>query len=103
MLFRSEGTVDSLVSATKGKFKTCKVLNPTGEEILARYGILGDRKTAVIEMAAASGLQLTPQEKQNPLHTTTYGTGQLILDALKSGCRNFIIGMKSRELMSLFG
>ncbi len=88
-----EGTVDSLVSATKGKFKTCKVLNPTGKEILARYGILGDRKTAVIEMAAASGLQLIPQEKQNPLHTTTYGTGQLILDALKSGCRNFIIGI----------
>jgi len=88
-----EGTVDSLVSATDGKFKTCKVLNPIGEEITAKYGILGDMKTAVIEMAAASGLPLIPREKQNPLYTSTYGTGQLILNALNSGCRNFIIGI----------
>ncbi|RKY57040.1 MAG: glycerate kinase, partial [Candidatus Neomarinimicrobiota bacterium] len=88
-----EGTVDSLVSATDGKFKTCKVLNPIGKEITAKYGILGDKKTAVIEMAAASGLPLIPREKQNPLYTSTYGTGQLILNALNSGCTNFVIGI----------
>jgi len=88
-----EGTVDSLVSATDGKYKTCKVLNPIGEEITAKYGILGNGKTAVIEMAAASGLPLIPREKQNPLYTSTYGTGQLISNALNSGCRNFIIGI----------
>jgi glycerate kinase len=61
--------------------------------VLATFGILGDKSTAVIEMAAASGLPLVPPEKRNPLITTTYGTGQLIKYALDYGCRKMIIGI----------
>jgi glycerate kinase len=64
-----------------------------GNEVLASYGILGDKKTAVIEMAEASGLTLVPENKRNPLITNTYGTGQLIKAALDQGCRKMIIGI----------
>ncbi|MCK4241573.1 MAG: glycerate kinase, partial [Candidatus Atribacteria bacterium] len=70
-----------------------KVTDPLGCEVLAHYGILGDKKTAVIEMAEASGLTLVPENKRNPLITTTYGTGQLIKVALDQGCRKMIIGI----------
>ena len=76
-----EGTVSALVK------------NPIGYEIIANYGILGDQKTGVIEMSAASGLTLIKPEQRNPLLTTTYGTGQLILSALNDGCRRLIIGI----------
>lgn len=88
-----EGTVDALVKATNGRIEKCRVINPIGEEIEAKYGVLGDKKTVAIEMAAASGISLIPEGKRNPLHTTTYGTGQLILNALKKGYKNFIIGI----------
>lgn len=88
-----EGTVDALVSSTNGTLKQHIVRDPLGNPVTATYGILGDGETAVIEMAAASGLPLVPPEKRNPLHTTTFGTGELILAAVAAGCRKFIIGI----------
>lgn len=88
-----EGTVQSLVDATGGQLLVEPVADPLGNEIEAEYGILGDRTTAVIEMAAASGLTLVPPNRRNPLVTTTYGTGQLIKAALDRGCRKLIIGI----------
>lgn len=87
-----EGTVSALVAGTGGIFKEVSVTGPLGERISATYGILKD-KTAVIEMAAASGLTLVPEDKRNPLFTTSYGTGELILAALGEGCRKIIIGI----------
>jgi glycerate kinase len=88
-----DGTVQCLVNATGGKILREKVTGPLGEEVFASYGILGDKKTAVIEMAEASGLTLVPENKRNPLITTTYGTGQLIKAALDQGCWKMIIGI----------
>ncbi len=88
-----EGTVETLVEATGGKIESVEVTGPLGEKVKASYGILGDEKTAVIEMAAASGLPLVPPEKRDPSRTTTYGTGELIKAALQEGCRKFIIGI----------
>jgi glycerate 2-kinase len=88
-----EGTVDALVSATGGQICHTSVADPLGDPITAHWGILGDGKTAVIEMAAASGLPLLAQEKRNPLFTTTRGTGELIRAALDAGLRKIIIGI----------
>lgn len=88
-----EGTVESLVTSTNGKFITKKVKDPLMRDIEGFYGILGDNNTAVIEMAAASGLPLLKEYEKNPLYTSTFGTGQLIKDALDRGCRDFIIGL----------
>ena len=88
-----EGTVQALVDATGGEIITSEVTGPLGERVNAHWGVLNDRVTAVIEMAAASGLPLVPPEKRNPLITTTYGTGELILAALAKGCRKLIIGI----------
>ncbi len=88
-----DGTVQCLINATGGEILREKVTGPLGDEVLASYGILGDKKTAVIEMAEASGLTLIPENKRNPLVTTTYGTGQLIKAALDQGCRKMIIGI----------
>ncbi len=88
-----EGTVQSLVDATGGHIQTQRVLGPLGNEVEAEFGILADGETAVIEMAAASGLTLVPPDKRNPLRTTTYGTGQLIRAALETGCKRLIIGI----------
>ncbi len=86
-----DGTLDSLVFSTKGQFKDVPALDPIGREIIAQYGILGDRKTAVIEMSIASGLTILKKNELNPLITTTYGTGQLIQQALDDGFRRLII------------
>lgn len=88
-----EGTVQSLVDSTNGKIVNVIVKGPLGKDVTAFYGILGDAKTAIIEMAAASGLPLIPKEEKNPLITTSYGTGQLIKDALDKDCKNIIIGL----------
>jgi glycerate kinase len=88
-----EGTVAALVLATNGRSFKCRVRDPLGKRIWARYGILGDGRTAIIEMAAASGLALVPREKRNPLVTTTYGTGEIIAKALDCRCRKIIIGI----------
>ena len=88
-----EGTVQALVDATGGKIMTKEVTGPLGGRVTAHWGLLSDKVTGVIEMAAASGLPLVPPEKRNPLVATTYGTGELILAALESGCRKLIIGI----------
>jgi len=88
-----EGTVQALVDATDGQMITQEVCDPLGKKIKADFGILGDGKTAVIEMAAASGLPLVPEGKRNPMLTTTYGTGELIRAALDRGCRKLIVGI----------
>jgi len=88
-----EGTVQSLVDATNGEIIKKEVTGPLGKKVEAFYGILGDQKTAVIEMAAASGLPLVPKAKRNPLKTTTYGTGELILSALEHGVEQIIVGI----------
>ncbi len=85
-----EGTVEALVEATRGRFMYCKVKDPLFRDIEARYGVLGDGQTAVIEMAAASGIELLKPEERNPWLTTTYGTGQLILDALSNDYKRII-------------
>lgn len=88
-----EGTMDSLVDATLGEKYTVCVIGPLGEKVNARFGVLGDKKTAIIEIAEASGLHLVPLEKRNPLITTTFGTGELIKAALDKGVRKLIVGL----------
>lgn len=88
-----EGTVQSLVDATGGRIINVKVKGPLLKKVDAFYGILGNGDTAVIEMAAASGLPLISVEERNPMVTTTYGTGELIKHALDMGCRRIIIGI----------
>ncbi len=88
-----EGTVQSLVDATGGKFIRKRVTGPAGNSVSARYGMLADGETAVIEMAEASGLPLVSGKQMNPLKTTTFGTGELILDAAKRGATKIIIGI----------
>ena len=88
-----EGTVEALVDATRGKIITLPVHNPLMQPIRASYGMTGDGQTAIIEMSAASGLSLIPPKPGNVMHTTTFGTGEMIADAIKRGCRNFIVGV----------
>ena len=88
-----EGTVAALVAATGGTLVSAQVTGPLGEPVQAFYGLTGDGATAVIEMAAASGLALVPPERRNPLITTSYGTGELIRAALDAGVRHLIIGI----------
>ncbi|MGE6260922.1 glycerate kinase [Heyndrickxia sporothermodurans] len=88
-----EGTVQSLVDATNGRMIEKVVTGPLGMPVQGFFGLLGDQKTAVIEMAAASGIHLVPKEKRNPLKTTSFGTGELILEALNYGVEKIIIGL----------
>jgi len=88
-----EGIVDALVGATGGSYREAEVTGPLGEPVRARFGMLGDGQTAVIEMAAASGLALVPAEARNPLRTTTRGTGELLLAARDAGARRVIVGI----------
>ncbi|PGS54198.1 glycerate kinase [Bacillus sp. AFS041924] len=88
-----EGTVEALVQGIGGQLIKKEVIGPLKEKIDAVYGILGDNKTAVIEVSAACGLPLVPLEQRNPLVTTTYGVGELINDAILQGCREFVIGL----------
>lgn len=88
-----EGTVQAMIEATDGKKIDVEVVAPLGDKTKAFYGITGDGQTAVIEMAAASGLSLVPQDKRNPLYTTSYGTGELIRSALDTGAKKFILGI----------
>ncbi len=86
-----EGTVDAVVDVLNGQKITVSVSDPLGRKIDAVYGVAGDM--AIIEMSAASGLPLLMPDERNPLVTSTYGTGELILDALKRGCRRFLVGI----------
>ena len=88
-----EGTVDAMVAATGGRKETVTVSGPLGEPVEAFYGLTGDGDTAVIEMAAASGLALVPPDRRNPLLTSSRGTGELIRAALDAGARRFILGI----------
>ena len=88
-----EGTVQSLIDAAGGKLVRKRVTGPAGKNVIACYGWLPGKKTAVIEMAEASGLPLVKGHTKNPLKTTTYGTGQLMLDALDRGAEKIIIGI----------
>lgn len=87
-----EGTVEAIISAIGGRIVTTTVLNPLGSTVKSFFGILPNH-TAVIEMAAASGLNLIEPGKKNPLLMTTYGTGQLIQAALANGCTDIMIGV----------
>lgn len=88
-----EGTVEALIEASNGRLVKKEVQGPLTEKVIASYGISGDGKTAMIEVAEACGLPLVPTERRNPLKTTTYGVGELIVDAMEKGCRKFIIGL----------
>ena len=88
-----EGTVNSLVDATHGQRVIVEVTGPLGNKISAYYGILGNGTTAVIEMAKASGLEIVEKKKRNPMITTTFGTGELIRDALGHNVKEIIIGL----------
>ncbi len=87
-----EGTVDALVEGLQGEQITVKVKDPLGKDIEAVYGIVNGA-VAVIEMSAAAGITLISPEQRDPMHTTTYGVGQMIKDAVNKGCRSFIIGI----------
>jgi glycerate kinase len=88
-----EGTVQALVSATGGRMIRRTVTGPLGAKVDAFFGVLGDGTTGVIEMAAASGLPLVPEGQRNPMVTTTFGTGELIREALDEGCTRLMIGL----------
>lgn len=88
-----EGTVEALAAGMGGRIVQIPVTGPLGEAVSARYCILPDEKTAVIEMAAAAGLTLAPPEYRDPMVTTTFGVGELIRDAIDRGCRSFIMGI----------
>ena len=88
-----EGLVDTLVSGKNGIFQESIVTGPLGKKVKARWGLVDQGKTAVIEMAEASGLALVPEELRNPSLTTTYGTGELIKAALDKECSRLIIGI----------
>ena len=87
-----EGTVSALVDGLGGTLRSVMVTGPAGRPVTARYGLLPDG-TAVMEMAEAAGITLVSGEEKNPLYTTTFGVGEMILDALKNGARKFVIGI----------
>lgn len=88
-----EGMLDTLIEATQGTFVSTQAHDPLMRIRPARYGILGDQRTAVIEMAEINGLTTLSPIERNPMKTSTYGTGELIKDALEKGFRRFIIGI----------
>jgi glycerate kinase len=88
-----EGTVGAMVAATGGRLEHLDVTGPLGERTRAAWGVLGDGATAVIEMAAASGLPLVPPDRRDPRVSTTRGTGELIRAALSAGLRKLVVGI----------
>ena len=88
-----EGTVDALVQTLGGEYVRPMVFDPLCRPIEACYGVVDNGYTAVMEMSSASGLPLLAEHERNPLHTTSYGTGEMIASALKRGCRKFLVGI----------
>lgn len=88
-----EGTVEAIISAINGEFIRTVVNNPLGKRIEATYGRIPHTKTAIIEMSAAAGITLIKDSERNPMNTTTFGVGEMILDAISKGCRKFVIGI----------
>lgn len=88
-----EGTVEALVQTLHGEIVDVEVADPLMRRITARYGVVDGGATAVMEMASASGMPLLAATERNPLKTTTYGTGEMIADALRRGCRKILMGI----------
>lgn len=88
-----EGTVDALVAGMNGEMQTVTVTGPFGTPVQAKYGIIRESGTAVMEMSQAAGITLAPRESLNPMNATTYGVGEMIRDAILKGCRRFIMGI----------
>ena len=88
-----EGTVEALTNGMNGHLEHVMVSGPFGQPVDCAYGLIQDSMTAVIEMSGAAGITLVPAEDLNPLAATTYGVGEVIADAIKKGCRRFIIGI----------
>lgn len=88
-----EGTMDALRSTLGGRWVNVKVEDPLGRRMNSAYVILNDGRTAVMDVSAASGLTLLKPEERNPMKTSTYGTGEMIADALKRGCRRILVGI----------
>lgn len=88
-----EGTVEALALGMGGKLEQVRVTGPLGEPVECVYGMIEDKKTAIIEMSGAAGITLVAEQERNPLNTTTYGVGEVIKDAVTKGCRHFIIGI----------
>ena len=95
-----EGTGDALVDGMGGNMEFIKVTGPAGKSVLAKYGIIRPTKsdmeetsTAIMEMSQAAGITQVTDKERNPLYTTTYGVGQMIVDAIHKGCRRFIMGI----------
>jgi glycerate kinase len=91
-----EGTTEALVAATGGSLRNVEATGPLPSDrpkVTGQIGLTGDGRTAILEMACVSGLPLVPKAKRNPLHTTTYGTGELIRAALDAGARHLIVGI----------
>ena len=88
-----EGTVEALMSCMHGKEIEVEVTGPLGEKVSSYYGVLEEEKLAVMEMANVAGITMVADCSKNPMNTTTYGVGEMILDAANRGCREFIIGI----------
>ena len=88
-----EGTVEALALGMNGRIEKIKVTGPLGHPVEAAYGIIDETHTAIIEMSAAAGITLISEQERNPLDTTTFGVGEMIKDAIKKGCRHFIVGI----------
>jgi glycerate kinase len=88
-----DGTMEAIVNALNGTYHTAEVIGPLGEMVVAQYGLVDEGKTAVIEMASASGIRLVESARLNPMLATTYGTGQLIAECLDQGCERIIVGV----------
>lgn len=88
-----EGTVEALVSGLQGSYESVEVKGPLQSVVSCTYGMLKEKQTAIIEMSGAAGITLVSDGERNPMNTTTYGVGQVILDAIDKGCTNFIVGI----------
>ena len=88
-----EGTTDALIEGMNGERIDLTVTGPMHTPVDAYYGYLRETNTAVMEMASAAGITLVPDKEKNPLLATSYGVGEMIIDAIQRGCRNFIIGI----------
>ncbi|OKY90882.1 MAG: hypothetical protein BHV61_07380 [Collinsella sp. 60_9] len=88
-----EGTVDALVNGCDGRMTQVQVTGPSGHPVVCPYGIVDETHTAIIEMSGAAGITLVPASKRNPLFTTTYGVGELMLHAVRAGAKTIYIGL----------
>ncbi|WP_054744063.1 glycerate kinase family protein [Cellulosilyticum ruminicola] len=88
-----EGTAEALTLGCGGELQKVEVTGPLGKKVMCEYGIVHETGTAIIEMSGAAGITLVTASERNPLHTTTYGVGEVIKDAIQKGCRRFIVGI----------